>query len=159
MSSKKYLNELEQKVLALVEEAQEKKENAKKFKAKHYFEGQSDAFEQVLLDFKKLKYEFEAHSDESADETGKQETPVRKRGAKKKVESPEERYPEQAALLKEAKGVGVIEQKSSHYYHDDFTTGREPGRVQGRLNVLKELANEEIAQKIREQIAQATQPA
>ena len=160
--SRKYISELEQKVLAFVQEAREKKENAKKFKAKHYFEGQSDAFEQVLLDLKKLKYELESSGDEDAEGgKGDQPTSARKSKVKKQPEtpSPEELYPEQAALLKEAKEAGVITQKSSHFFYDAFTTGKQPGRVQGRLNVFKELANEEIAQKVREQIAQFNQPA
>lgn len=157
--SGKYITELERKVLALVKEAQNKKENAKKFKAKHYFDGQSDAFNQVLLDLKKLKYELEAHTDDNdLNKKESEDVTVKKRGPKSKTKipekTPEELYPEEAALLKEAKDAGVITQKSSHYFYEAFTTGKEPGRVQGRINVFKELAKEELAQKIREQLAQ-----
>lgn len=158
----KYISELEKKVLALVEEAQDKKGNAKKFKAKHYFDGQSDAFGQVLLDLKKLRYELESSVDDPAEDV---KEPPKASGRKSKVKkapespSPEELYPEQAALLNEAKEAGVITQKSSHFFYEAFTTGKQPGRVQGKIGVFKELANEEIAHKIREQIAQFNQPA
>ena len=152
----KYISELENKVSVLVAEAHNRKNNAKQSKAKYYFDGQSDAFNQVLIELKNLKYALEAHIDdeekEEARESG-EEVKVKRRRRKKnveKVESPEEKYPEQAALLKEAKERGVIEQKSSHYFYEGF----EGGKIQGKMNILQELAKEEIAQKIRERFAQ-----
>ncbi|PID58611.1 hypothetical protein CSB45_03445 [candidate division KSB3 bacterium] len=157
---KKYISELENKLSVLLDEARSKKERTKKLKSKYYFDGQSDAFGQILLDLKKLQYEFEFHADDDAESVEKNATTKRTRRprrSKENVESPEDKYPQEAELLKEAKAGGLIVQKSSHYFYEAFTSGKQPGHVQGRINVLKELANEEVAQKIREKLAELSQ--
>jgi hypothetical protein len=151
-----YIKDLEKKVSILVKEAHKRKKNAKKTKVKHYFDGQSDAFEQILMELKNLKYELDSHIDDNDEDetTEAEEEKVKKDRRKTKVKATEEQYPEEAVLLEESKERGVIVQKSSHYFHEAFVGGKVPGRVQGKLNVLKELAKEDIAQKIREQLAQ-----
>ena len=59
-----HIDELEKKVAAFIKQANKRKKKAKKSKVKHYFEGQNDAFKQILIELKNLKYELETTVEE-----------------------------------------------------------------------------------------------
>ena len=132
----KHINDLEKKLITLIKETSKRRKKAKKSKVKHYFEGQGDAFEQVLIELKHLKYELET-SDEEEEEQELEES-----GQEVATATGAER------LLQQALAKGIITQKSSHYYYEDFPKGR----VQGRDNVLATISEPELYEKLQSQL-------
>lgn len=148
-----YINELENKISTLAYDSAKRKKKAKKSKIKHYFDGQVDAFELILIELKNIKFELEMHVEDVDDdeiEVEIVEESVRK-PRKKKMKAPKApkvEKPEQEALLKEAIERGVMQRKASHYFYETFPGGK----IQGKVKVLEELEKEEVAQRIREQL-------
>jgi hypothetical protein len=136
----KHLDTLEKKLTGFIKEAKKRKKKAKKSKIERYFEGQQDAFEQVLIELKNLKYELEVHVEEDphADEFEQED-----------VESAYS-IEESERFLQEALDKGVITRKISFYFYEDFPTGK----VQGKQRVFELLSDENIAEKIKQQIAE-----
>lgn len=130
----KHIDDLEKKVTTLIKQANKRKKKAKKSKVKHYFEGQNDALEQILIELKNLKYELE---------TGVEEDEEEAEASEQISEADTEN------LLEEALAKGVITRKISLYLHEDFPNGK----IRGKQPVLEALKNRELSEKIRNQLA------
>jgi hypothetical protein len=104
---------------------------------KRYFEGQNDAFEQILIELKKLKYKLETGVKD--DEEDKEER------EQKSEES------ERETLLKKALEKGVIIRHTSFYLHDDLPNGK----VHGKKRMLQALNESSFFEKIQHQVARA----
>ena len=138
----KHIDALEKKLTGFIKKAKKRKKKAKKSKIECYFEGQQDAFEQVLIELKNLKYESEMHVEEDEHEDEIEQEAV------KSISSPEE----DERLLQEALDKGVITRKVSFYFYEDFPTGK----VQGKQRLFELLSDKTIAEKIKHQIAEIT---
>ena len=136
----RHLDTLEKKLTGYIKEAKKRKKKSKKSKIERYFEGQQDAFEQVLIELKNLKYEFEMHIEEDPHASEIEQEAV------KSVLSTEEGE----RLLQEALDKGVITRKVSFYFYEAFPTGK----AQGKQRVFELLSDETIAEKIKQQIAE-----
>ena len=136
----RHLDTLEKKLTGFIKEAKKRKKKAKKSKTERYFEGQQDAFEQVLIELKNLKYELEVHVEEDPHANEFEQEDV------ENVSSTEE----SERFLQEALDKGVITRKVSFYFYEDFPTGK----VQGKQRVFELLSDEKIAEKIKQQIAE-----
>ena len=132
-----HVNKLDKKIASLMKEAKKRKKKAKKAKEKHYFEGQKNAFKQILIELKNLKYELETSVDD--DEEGKKEV-------KQKVE--EEKGEN---LLKKALEKGIIIRRTSYYLHEDLPDGK----VHGKSKMLQALNDSNFCKKIQRQIDSA----
>jgi hypothetical protein len=136
----RHLDTLEKKLAGFIKESKKRKKKAKKSKTERYFEGQQDAFEQVLIELKNLKYELELHLDEDPHAWEIEQEDV-------ESASPTE---ENEHFLQEALDKGVITRKISFYFYEDFPTGK----VQGKQRVFELLSDEKIGGKIKQQIAE-----
>ena len=129
-----HIDELEKKVATLIKQTNKRKNKAKKSKVKHYFEGQNDAFEQILIELKTLRYELETSFEEDEEE-------------KKEKEQASEKSNEH--LLEEALEKGVITRNVSLYLHDDLPNGK----VRGKKRILEALNDNSFSEKIQHQLA------
>ncbi len=134
---KRYINDLEKKLLNFIKETNRREKKAKNPRVKHYFEGQGDAFEQVLIELKNIKYEVletasDAKVEEASEEQGQDVASAK--GAE--------------GLLQQAIENGIMERKASHYYYEDFPNGR----IQGRDKVLAAISEPELYEKLRSQL-------
>ena len=132
-----HVNKLEKKIANLIKEAKKRRKKAKKAKEKHYFEGQKNAFKQILIELKNLKYELE-----TSVEGGKES----KEKVKQKVEEEEGEN-----LLKKALEKGIIIRKASFYLHE----GLPNGKVHGKSKILQALNDRSFCKKITRQIDSA----
>ena len=117
------------------QESKKRKKKAKKTKVKRYFKGQRDAFEQILIKLKNLKYELETNVED--DEEDKEEI-------EQKLEEKEGEN-----LLKKALESGVIIRKTSFYLHDDLPNGK----AHGKKRILQALSERNFFENIQNQIA------
>lgn len=162
------LNLLEAQLTTHIEATQKRRKASKKSKIQHYFAGQGDAFNQVLLELKILQYEqnlpgieddaesAEDFADVSQPEAVAEESPKRRKKApKRKRVKPEDLTSEQRAaqeLLQQAVQAGVIDQKISLYVYEDFPN---KGRIRGKMPVTDLLVEDDaLAEKIRQQVAE-----
>ncbi|PIE35020.1 hypothetical protein CSA56_05950 [candidate division KSB3 bacterium] len=132
------INDLEKKLTFLVKESSKRRKKAKKSKVKYYFEGQEDAFEQILIELKNLKYELDMSEDEEEEEQ------TIEKSTQEDIEGDGAE-----SLLQQALKKGIITQRSSHYYYDEFPNKR----LQGRGNVLAALSDTELYEKIQQQLS------
>jgi hypothetical protein len=173
---KNALELLEKKLASHIEDAQKRQKAAKKSKIEYYFSGQGDAFTQALLELRVLKYDLalpeqddeivlveesvvvddtspvEPESDSPA-EISDDARPARKKRRKAAKAKPKELSPAMQAaqeLFQQALAAGVIEQKISLYFHEDFPNGK----LRGRIPVMEFLTDEAMAGKITQQIAE-----
>ena len=137
----KPIDVFEKKLASFIKKAKKRKKKAKKSKVARYFEGQQDAFEQVLIELKNLKYELETHvaEDEHDDEV------EREVGESISATEKGER------LLQAALDSAIITRKTSFYFYEGFPSGK----VQGKKRVFEQLSDESLAEKITRQIAEA----
>lgn len=138
----RHLDRLEKKLAGFIKKAKKRKKKAKKSKVKRYFEGQQDAFEQVFIELKNLKYELEMHVEEAEAEDEIEQAAV------ESVSSAEEGE----RFLQEALDKGVITRKISFYFYEDFPTGK----VQGKQRVFELLRDKTLAENIKQQMAKIT---
>jgi hypothetical protein len=136
------IDALEKKLNGFVKGAKKRKKKAKKTKHERYFEGQQDAFEQVLIELKNLKYELESHETEQTDAV-KEESAEKATEAISAVDDTE-------MLLQDAISKGVITRKTSFYFYDGFPNGK----IQGKKNAFSLLKDEDLAAKVKQQIAE-----
>ena len=108
---------------------------AKHGNLRRYFEGQKDAFDQVLIELKNLKYELETTIEDEGDEEEQNEA------------LPEENSGEN--LLKKALEKGVIIRRTSYYLHEDLPNGK----AHGKVKMLQALNDRSFCKKIQSQIA------
>jgi glycerophosphoryl diester phosphodiesterase len=132
-----HVNKLEKKIANFIKEAKKGRKKAKKAKEKHYFEGQKNAFKQILLELKNLKYKLETSVKDDEEE-------------KEKVEQKAEAE-EGENLLKKALEKGIIIRKTSYYLHEDLPNGK----VHGKSKILQALNDRSFCKKITRQIASA----
>jgi hypothetical protein len=124
------INALSKKISSFIKEAKKRKKKAKKNRVKHYFEGQQDALEQVLIELKNMKYELDT-SGESEDEI---------------EEETEEN--EHEKLFQKALEKGTIIRKTSFYICEDFPGGK----FHGKQKVLDALKNQDLFERIKKKL-------
>ncbi len=176
-----YISELESKVLTLVKEAHKRKKKAKKSNIKHYFEGQNDAFEQVLMELKNLRYELEVHIDDVDDEIEEavvveveeavvveveeavaaeveeavavevEEAVVKKTRKKRKRAKAPQIQKPEEEALLKEAIAQGVITQKSSHYYNEIFPG---GKIQGKIKILEALEQEDIRQKIQGQFAQ-----
>jgi hypothetical protein len=138
----------EKAIKGLIKRAKKQRKKAKKSKHQQYFEGKQDAFKQVLIELKHLRYELGNNLESDADE--------RHDDPDARIETPgsEAAVPSNAdeELLKVALECGIITRKISLYLYEDFPHGK----VRGKKLVFEQFCNEELVAKIRRQIAEKT---
>jgi hypothetical protein len=128
------IDNLEKKIVGLIKEAKKRKKKTKKTKNERYFEGQKEAFEQLLIEVKNLRYEFESSTKSDEEE----------RAADSDESTPVD---DAEALLDAALASDVITRKTSYYFHENFPNGK----VQGKEKVLNLLKDEATATAVRQQ--------
>lgn len=124
------INALSKKISSFIKEAKKRKKKAKKNRVKHYFEGQQDALEQVLIELKNMKYELDASGE---DEDGIEE---------------ETEMNEHEKMLKKALEKGIIIRKTSFYICEDFPDGK----FHGKQKVLDALKNQDLFERIKKKL-------
>ena len=130
-----HVNKLEKKIANLIKEAKKGRKKAKKAKEKHYFEGQKNAFKQILIELKNLKYKLEPNVEDDKEE---------KEEVEQKAEAEEGEN-----LLKKALETGIIIRRTSFYLHEDLPNGK----VHGKSKMLQALNDRSFCKKITRQIA------
>lgn len=143
-----HIAEFEKAIRDLIKRAKKQRKKTKKSKHRQYFEGKQDAFKQVLIELKHLRYEFGNSIDnETAEGHDDSEAAIEKNSPEPAV--PSDTHEE---LLKDALECGIITRKTSLYFYDDFPHGK----VRGKKLVFEQFCKEELAAKIRRQIAEKT---
>ncbi len=128
----KDLNGLEKKISDSLKEAKKRKKKAKKKKATRYFEGQQEAFEQVLIELKNFKCDLETDIEDD-----------------EKIEAALEEN-ESEELLKRALDKNIIIRKTSYYLYEDFPDGK----LHGKKRVLEALEDKNLFEKIKNRTAE-----